>query len=92
MLSAAKPSPFSHTTEFAYTLFEPSQVNLSVFDLSGRTIRVLESAKVGALDVGLHSVRWNGRDDRGRLVPDGIYFCRLKVAAHSSTTKVVLTR
>ncbi|UCC12837.1 MAG: T9SS type A sorting domain-containing protein, partial [candidate division WOR-3 bacterium] len=35
---------------------------------------------------------WDGRDDRGRLLPSGIYFCTVKAGGDVRTKKVLLIR
>jgi flagellar hook assembly protein FlgD len=41
---------------------------------------------------GVYSIRWDGADDRGRLVPNGVYFYRLDVPGLSQTRKAVVMR
>lgn len=49
-----------------------------IFDLSGRRVRLL----VGSA-AGLALLRWDGRDDGGRLVTPGMYLCRVEVDAEA---------
>ena len=41
---------------------------------------------------GLNSYPWDGRDERGRSVPAGVYFCRLTTREGSQRQRVVLVR
>jgi hypothetical protein len=41
---------------------------------------------------GVHRVLWDGRDDRGRLLPSGIYFVRLDGAGESRVRKLQLVK
>jgi hypothetical protein len=73
-LRAASPNPFGASTTLRFALADEGAVQLDLFDVGGRHVRRL-------LD-GLHSaghgqVTWDGRDDRGRDVPPGVYFARL---------------
>jgi hypothetical protein len=36
--------------------------------------------------------RWDGRDDAGRLVPAGVYFCTLAVGGETATRKMLLLK
>ena len=42
--------------------------------------------------VGVKTVIWDGRDNRGRVVGAGTYFCRLQAGAQEQTRRIVLLR
>lgn len=50
-----------------------SQVNLEIIDSEGKTVRTLTESN---LDSGDQSIRWDGKDTRGRIVPAGDYYIR----------------
>ena len=69
---------------------EPSvRVNASLFDGQGRRIRTLYD---GSLPRGLTTFRWDGRDDAGRQLRQGMYFLHLKTPTETSITRVVRAR
>lgn len=70
------PNPFNPGTVIRYQLSVVSEIRLEVFDLLGRSVRLLAAGRQNAGD---HTVSWDGRDERGAMVPGGIYFYRLKV-------------
>jgi len=72
-ISAARPNPFRQTTEFVLQLPRSSTVNVTLHDSSGRMVRELEHK---FLSSGAHPITWDGKDDRGRSVPSGLYFVR----------------
>jgi len=41
---------------------------------------------------GEHTVTWDGKDEGGRDVPSGLYFCRLKIEELSKTAKILVLR
>ncbi len=88
-LSQNYPNPFNDQTIIHYTLSQPSDVSLKIFDLRGRLVRVL---KGGEETMGSHSVFWDGKDEGGRSTPSGIYIYRLDVADRMLTKKLVLQR
>ena len=55
----------------------------------GVTVRTLSR---GWVDSGTHVVRWDGRNDAGRAVASGVYFCRLDAAQRVATRKLLLLR
>jgi hypothetical protein len=49
-------------------------LSLSIHNCIGRIVRNLS---LGGSNPGYYSILWDGRDTDGRIVPAGIYFCRL---------------
>ena len=62
---------------------------LTVHDIGGRVVRRLHP---GVSTGGMRWAGWDGRDERGRLVPAGAYYCRLATAAGISTAPVMRVR
>ena len=83
------PNPFNPKTTIAYYIPERGDVELSVYDIAGRRVAVLEQ---GAGDEGRHSSTWNGTDERGNPVATGVYFLRLDALGVSRTIKAVLLK
>lgn len=87
-LSAA-PNPFRQTTELRFVLPRPARATLAVHDAGGRLVRMIESRSRTA---GWHSVAFDGRDQSGRALPNGVYFARLNAGPVAATYKVILVR
>jgi len=65
-------------------------VELRVFDTSGRLVRRISApAPPGG---GFGSLAWNGRDDHGRLIADGVYFVKMKGPGIDNARQLVLLR
>jgi hypothetical protein len=92
-LSQNFSNPFSPvkeaSTTILYSLIKPSNVRLAVFDLLGREVRVLDS---GFKEDNEHTVRWNGKDNLGKLVSSGIYIYRLEVDGQTFSRKLVVLK
>ncbi len=56
-----------------------STIEIRVFDLKGRPIATLANA----LCVGQTRLSWDGRDDRGKIVPPGAYICQIQAKERS---------
>jgi len=84
------PNPFNPNTTIAFRVPARVQVNITVFDVSGRLIRTL----VDGIDFGpgRHEVVWNGRDDAGKPVVSGTYSYRMDAGGFISTGKAVLLK
>jgi flagellar hook assembly protein FlgD len=88
-LAPPKPNPFGDGTSISYGLPVASEVGLAVFDAAGRHVRTLVK---GGQRAGRYSVLWNGRDDSGRRLANGVYFVRLKTPAQRFQRKVTLVK
>jgi hypothetical protein len=62
---------------------------VELYDLSGRRVTTLAQ---GSFQAGHQSVRWNGRDEAGARVPNGVYFVRSRTAGLDHRLRVVVTQ
>jgi flagellar hook assembly protein FlgD len=62
---------------------------LRVFAVNGALVRTLHD---GPGTPGLHPFAWDGRDDRGAVVPGGVYLIELKSGSRTRVEKAVLLR
>jgi len=85
----AAPNPATNDVELSFDLAKRQSVVLGVFSVEGRRIRTLQR---GTLEAGHHQLAWDGLDDRGKPVADGMYFARLEAAGGSRTTSIVRMR
>jgi photosystem II stability/assembly factor-like uncharacterized protein len=83
------PNPFRRSGLIKYQLAQKSRVNLKIYDVMGRAVRILEN---GIKDEGVYDVRWDGKDNRKRTLAQGIYFVRLKTEDYTETKKAVLMK
>jgi hypothetical protein len=65
------------------------QVVVSIFSLEGSRIASLTTDRRGP---GIHEVSWDGRDEQGRTVPSGAYFCKLEIENWSVTKRLIFIR
>ncbi|MBN2379142.1 T9SS type A sorting domain-containing protein [candidate division WOR-3 bacterium] len=86
-LEAIKPNPFMGSARISFALPHSTSVSLKVYDISGKLVATLVN---GAEKPGRHTVTWNGTDDAGRSVAQGIYLVRMDAENFSATKKVVL--
>jgi hypothetical protein len=89
-LNAPKPNPILNgLAHISFTLAEPSQVSLKIYNTSGRLVKTLVNDFKSS---GVDNVNWNCRDDEGREVARGIYFCTLETPKQNYTKKLVLIK
>jgi hypothetical protein len=87
MLNPPRPNPITNgLTYLSFTLAEPSQVSLKIFDASGRLVKALVNEFKSA---GVYTATWNGRNNTGYEVKSGIYFYTLITNGKSITNKII---
>jgi uncharacterized delta-60 repeat protein len=74
------PNPFNPETKFVLALPQAGEVKLNIYSLTGQLVRALVEGTVAA---GRHEISWNGRDQSGRVVANGLYWYQLVVAGES---------
>ena len=83
------PTPAARSVSIRYSLAAEGPVTLRVHDLTGRAVRTLCASN---LKRGAYRIAWNGSDDHGRVLANGVYFCRLVAGNYRATEKLVLQR
>jgi len=81
------PNPFNPSTILAYTLAEPVNVELAIYNMLGQRVRVIDS---GLRMPRLHQVPWDGRDDSGFALAAGVYLYRLQAGGEVLTRKMLM--
>jgi len=85
----AVPNPTSGSASIRYGVQGSASVEVKVYSISGQAIRTLVDENQTA---GWHEIAWDGRNDRGARVPDGIYFCHVRVSGSHETIKLGVLR
>jgi hypothetical protein len=93
--STAVPSPFEEAVGIrfrmpaAFAAGADIDVRIEIFDSMGRRIRIVADEPMPR---GERAVVWDGRDDRGQLVPRGTYFYRIGAAGRAEAGRLIKTR
>lgn len=83
------PNPVSSRCMVTYAVPRQSQVSLGVYDVAGKRVRLLEQ---GLVKPGYYTIIWNGEDDAGRMLPQGVYLLRMESPTYKATQRLVLLR
>ena len=86
------PNPFNPETWIPYQLAKPADVALKIYDMRGQAVRTLE---VGHQSAGAYRSReraayWDGRNEQGETVANGVYFCTLTAGDFTATRKMLI--
>ncbi|MCB0833691.1 MAG: T9SS type A sorting domain-containing protein [Bacteroidetes bacterium] len=74
-LNSNYPNPFNPSTTISYDTRKDGYVRLVIYNTLGQKVRTLVD---GTVSKGSHRVVWDGKNDKGSIVPTGIYFSRLE--------------
>jgi len=88
-LISAYPNPMSSTQNYQVSLTQPANLNLSIYDSFGNEVKLIFN---GLAEAGDFNLQWNGTDNNGNPVPDGMYFYKLNCDNMVSYNKIILMR
>ncbi len=83
------PNPFNSTTTLRYDLAGHSNVNIIIYDMLGREVKTLINQ---TQDAGFKSIQWDGTNDYGKQVSDGVYLYRIQAGEYMQTKKMVFLK
>lgn len=84
------PNPFANETHFTFQLRGtdlPDEVLIKVYTVAGRLIRDI-SLSPTELNIGFNKIRWDGKDQDGDEIGNGLYFYKM-IAKFKDDTKSV---
>ncbi len=83
------PNPFTATTTLEIGLPSDADMEIQVFDVTGRRVREMRQVRKKA---GWTSVPFDGLDDTGGALASGVYFCKVQANGTTITRKIVIAR
>ena len=83
------PNPVSGHTAIGYTLDEEGSITLAVYNTLGMKVRELVS---GSMEAGSFNAQWDGRDERGLDVANGVYFIKLTMGDVATARSITVAR
>ena len=93
-LLANYPNPFNPETWIPYQLTHDAHVTLTVYDVKGRMVRLME---MGHQLAGFYTARgdavyWDGKNTAGEIVGSGVYFYTLRAGEYAATRKMLIRK
>lgn len=87
------PNPFNSVTSIQYTVYSSQNqlvhTTLKIYNILGKEVRELVNARQPS---GNYSVIWDGKNNKGKEVASGIYFCVLKRGGATDIRKMLLIK
>jgi len=85
IMSQNVPNPFTENTVISINLVQDGNYTLRIYDALGNVVRTWDNVNSGA-------VAWDGRDDSGNKLSQGVYVYRLTGDNLSVSKKLVLSK
>jgi hypothetical protein len=85
------PNPFGRppnlTTKIRYNLQSSSDVKLMIFSLAGELVRSQWNRNLSGQGRGYYEIEWDGTNDKGYTVLNGVYLCAIEISGESGTQR-----
>ncbi len=89
VLHPSRPNPFGREASLSFELPTRANVTFDIYSVNGRLVRTLVDDE---MDPGTVDVMWDGRDEHGRRVGNGLYFMKLVAGDDVRRGKVIVLR
>jgi thiosulfate/3-mercaptopyruvate sulfurtransferase len=88
------PNPFNPETWIPFNIAKDSDINVRIYDGSGKLVRNLA---LGRKEAGIYAskdkaIHWDGKSDAGDVVASGIYFYTIQAGEFSATRKMIVNK
>ena len=83
------PNPVSNSVTVRYSLPNTEHIELSVYNCRGQYITTLKDDEQSS---GFHAVMWDGTDEHGKNVPNGVYLYKLTTSEKDIVKKMLLMK
>lgn len=83
------PNPFNSSTKIRFSLPASAKVSVEIYNILGVRVRKLVDKRLAG---GQHTVVWDGHDENGNQLANGVYFCRMQTEEWKALRKIVLLK
>ncbi|UCG91372.1 MAG: T9SS type A sorting domain-containing protein [candidate division WOR-3 bacterium] len=84
-----KPNPFARLIKISFGISKAGQVEAVIYSVLGVQVAVLLE---GLQSTGNYTLTWDGKDDDGRIVNEGVYFLRLTTPDGKMSKKITFVK
>ena len=82
------PNPFKDRTEFTFKLTQlPDELKIKIYTVAGRLIREIRRTS-GQLNYDFNRIAWNGKDEDGDIIANGVYLYKIIIKRNDKTESV----
>ncbi len=83
------PNPFNHSTFFELLLHQEEKIKITIYNHRGETVRMLWDH---SLSTGKHTFRWDGTNEKGVVLPSGVYVAQVMGDRTKGSLKMLLLK
>jgi choice-of-anchor B domain-containing protein len=83
------PNPFNPNTSIKYVLKEDAKVSMKVYNMRGQLVKTLVNEQQTA---GVKNVVWNGSDENGIQVTNGVYIYKIQANDFAQSKKMIFLK
>ncbi len=82
------PNPFTDNTYFTFKLTQvPDELSINIYTVAGRLIKKLK-AEGSELNIDFNKIYWDGKDEDGDEIANGVYFYKMIMKSNGKTETV----
>ncbi len=81
------PNPFITILSMSFTLKESGTVKISIYDITGKIVRMLANSNY---EKGDHVICWDGKNENGENVNHGIYYYLIETKGQSKASGKII--
>ena len=83
------PNPFNPSTTISFYATKTESAQITIFNQKGQVVRTWD---IDSREDGIKHILWNGKDQNGKPVSSGVYYCQMVSGKYSSSRKMVLMK
>ena len=88
-LFSAYPNPFNSSVSIKFRMPNKEFVDIVIFNILGEMVRVLAKKEY---KFGDNIIRWDGKDNEGKHLSTGVYFCNFKSKNYQKSMRLLLVK
>ena len=85
---SADPNPFAYTTEITFAIDQISRIDVAIYNVKGQLVKSFGTVMTNADEEV--SFQWNGKDNAGKSLSNGVYLYSVKVNGKDYATKQLI--
>ena len=80
------PNPFINFTQFTFEINQNADIRLDIYTIGGKRIKSINDYN---LEAGFHYIDWDGLDQYGGRISNGVYIYRLNARGKDSNSTFI---
>lgn len=82
------PNPFNSTTTIIYQLPHIMNISILIYNVIGQLVAILANDEIQL--AGIHSIHWDGKNEKGEIMSSGLYWVAIKTKGYVKVNKMLM--